>query len=89
MNGYNTLGGRRFLIAMGACIMTTILMWFLKIDAKTYGDVIIWVTGIYVTGNIAQRTGAGLPEVLNKVTDAIGGTKSKQPTPPVQEDPVG
>lgn len=76
MKDFNTVGGRRFLICLGACIMTTILMWFLKIDSKTYGDVVIWITGIYVTGNVAQRAGGAIPDVFSKVTDNFKGNKN-------------
>lgn len=76
MKDFNTIGGRRYLMCMGACVMTTILMAFGKIDAKTYGDVVIWITGIYVTGNVAQRTGSALPDAFDKISSSIGNKKN-------------
>lgn len=79
LSKYDTVGGRRYVMCMGACIVTSLLVWYGKIDAKTYGDVIIWITGIYVTGNIAQRAGSGVPDVLNKISSSIGNKTSDKP----------
>ena len=47
------LGGRRFLLALGASIMTTLLQWFGKLDASgaTYATIVISTVGAYITGN--------------------------------------
>ena len=53
----DTFGGRRFLMAMGAGIATTVLQFFGKLDpaGSTYALVVIGTVGAYVTGNVAQR----------------------------------
>lgn len=53
-----TSGGRRFLIALGAGVATTLLQWFGKLDAagSTYQGVVVGVVLTYVTGNTVQKT---------------------------------
>jgi hypothetical protein len=53
-----TSGGRRFVLAMGAGITTTVLQWFGKLDpaGNTYMLVVIGVVGAYIAGNTAQKT---------------------------------
>ena len=77
LSKYDTVGGRRYVMCMGACIACTVLIWYGKLDAKNFADIVIWVTGIYVTGNIAQRAGTGMPDVLNKISGKLGSDKSK------------
>lgn len=50
-------GGRRFMMAMGAGMTTTVLQWFGKIDpaGNTYAMVIIATVAAYITGNTAQK----------------------------------
>lgn len=52
---YETAGGRRYVMCMGACIVTTLLMAFKIIDGSVYENVIIYVVGIFVTGNGIQK----------------------------------
>lgn len=51
-----TLGGRRFLLALGAGVMTTVLQWFGKLDAAgtTYAIVIGSTVAAFITGNVAE-----------------------------------
>ena len=49
------IGGRRFIMSMGAGIATTALTWFGKIDGATYALVVIGTVGAYITGNTAQK----------------------------------
>lgn len=76
MKDFDTIGGRRYLMCMGACIATTTLCYFGRVDPKTYGDVVVWIIGIYVTGNVAQRTGSALPDAFSKIGDTIKAVKS-------------
>lgn len=51
------LGGRKFLITLGAGIMTTALQWFGHLDdnGTTFALVIAGTVGAYITGNVAQN----------------------------------
>lgn len=51
------VGGRRFIMALGAGVSTTVLQWFGKLDpaGSTYAMVVIGVVGAYVAGNTAQK----------------------------------
>lgn len=49
------LGGRKFILAMAALILTVALVWFGKIAEGIYSVVIVSVVGAYITGNVTQR----------------------------------
>ena len=52
------LGGRRFLLALGAGLITTALCWAGKISGDVYAMVVIATVGAYIAGNVieANRT---------------------------------
>ena len=54
---FDNIGGRRFLMAMGAGIATTALQWFGKLDpaGNTYMLVTIGCVAAYITGNTTQK----------------------------------
>jgi hypothetical protein len=49
---FTKLGGRRFVVTMGAGMMTTALQWFGKLDpaGSTYALVIAATVGAYIAG---------------------------------------
>jgi hypothetical protein len=54
--GYSKLISRKFIITLGCSIMTTVLIWFGKIDPSTYSLVILGTVGAYITGNIMTKS---------------------------------
>jgi hypothetical protein len=53
---YDTLGGRRFLLAVGAGIIATILQWNGKLDpaGTSYAAIVIATVASYITGNVME-----------------------------------
>lgn len=61
-----TSGGRRFVLAMGAGITTSVLQWFGKLDpaGNTYMLVVIGTVGAYLAANTTQKV-KGAPDAGN------------------------
>ena len=57
MTDFTLLGGRRFVMAMGAGVITTLLQWFGKLDlaGETYKWVILGTVGAYITGAVVDN----------------------------------
>ena len=57
---FQTIGGRRFLMALGAGLMTTLLQWFGKLDpaGSAYSMVIIGTVAAYITGGTLDNKNA-------------------------------
>jgi hypothetical protein len=53
---YDNIGGRRFLMAMGAGITATVLQWFGKLDpaGSAYAMIVIGTVAAYITGNAIE-----------------------------------
>lgn len=52
---FDSIGGRRFLMAMGCGVACTVLVWFAKIDGAIFRDVVIATVGFYIAGNTWQK----------------------------------
>lgn len=52
------LGGRRFLLTVGCGIVSTVLVWCLKISGGEFVTIISLTVSAYITGNTAQKFGA-------------------------------
>ena len=50
-----TLGGRRFVLAGGGCLMNAILLWSGKIDGSTYATLNGGIFVAYLTANTTQK----------------------------------
>ena len=58
MNFFTKLGGRKFLLCLGCGIVTTVLLWFDKLDGGAYTTIILGTVGAFIVGNVAaQRKG--------------------------------
>lgn len=49
------MGGRRFTLALGAGVVSSVLVWFAKIDSSTYAAVIIGCVGAYIGGSTVEQ----------------------------------
>jgi hypothetical protein len=54
---FDTLGGRKFLLALGSGCTTTVLQYLGKLDpaGSTYALVVIGTVGAFIAGNVVQR----------------------------------
>lgn len=50
-----SLGGRRFLLSVGAGAVTATLAWYGKITPEIYRDVIIGTVGLFIAGTTIQK----------------------------------
>lgn len=50
-----SMGGRKFLLALGAGAISSILVWFGRITPDVYQWVILGTVAAYITGNAAQK----------------------------------
>jgi hypothetical protein len=48
-------GGRRFLLAVGALVISSFMLWFGKIDQQVYGYLCFLTYGAYISGNVFQK----------------------------------
>lgn len=56
MTNFARVGGRRYMMAMGAGITATVLQWFGKLDpaGSTYAIIVIGTVGAYITGAVLE-----------------------------------
>lgn len=50
-----SVGGRRFIMSMGAGITASGLVWFGKITPDVYQWIVLGTVGVYVAGNTTQK----------------------------------
>jgi hypothetical protein len=50
-----SIGGRRFTMAMGAGVVASVLVWFGKITPDVYQWIVLGTVGAYIAGNTAQK----------------------------------
>lgn len=55
----DTLGGRKFLLALLAQVSCNLLVWFGKISDGVYSAVLLSTVAAYIVGNVAQRKNEG------------------------------
>ena len=48
-------GGRRFLLAVGALVISSFMLWHGKIDQQVYGYLCFLTYGAYLSGNVVQK----------------------------------
>jgi len=53
-----TSGGRRFILAVGAGVTCTVLVWFGKITPEVFQWTVLGTVAAYITGNTLQKVKA-------------------------------
>jgi len=48
-------GGRRFLLTIGSGLVSTLLVWYAKIDGPVFRDIFIATVVAYLAANTAQK----------------------------------
>lgn len=55
------VGGRRFTMALGAGVATSVLVWFSKITPEVYQWTVLGTVGAYIAGNTVQKVRESSP----------------------------
>lgn len=66
-NTIETAGGRKFIMSMTVILLSTILVWFAKVDPEVYKYLVLVTGGAYITGNVTQK-------VMTKIGAPNGST---------------
>lgn len=51
----NECGGRRFMLAVGALVISSFMLWFGKVTGSEYVTLCLLTYGGFITGNVMQR----------------------------------
>lgn len=49
------LGGRKFILTIISSLITTLLVWFDKVDGTVYATVILGTVGAFIAGNVTEK----------------------------------
>ena len=56
MTMFDTIGGRKFVASILVIVLSTLLVIFGMVGETNYTTIVLGVIGIYVGGNVAQKT---------------------------------
>jgi len=56
------LGGRKFLLCVGCGAVTSLLLWFDKLESGGYTTIILGTVGAFIVGNVAAGRKGGPDE---------------------------
>jgi hypothetical protein len=65
-------GLRKFIIALIVIGIASLMLWFGKVTGDNFTSILIWITGLYMGGNVAAK-------VAEKVSIEAKSTEVKQP----------
>lgn len=51
-------GGRKFFLVLGCGVACTGLVWFAKISDQVFATIILGTVGVYIYGNVTQKSKA-------------------------------
>ena len=52
---FDTIGGRRWVAFLLLVALASAGMWFAKLTGAQWLEAVVWLYGIFVTGNVTQR----------------------------------
>jgi uncharacterized membrane protein YeaQ/YmgE (transglycosylase-associated protein family) len=52
---FNTFGGKRFALTIGAGIVSSLLLWFGKVASGDYAMIVLGTVGAYIAGSTMQQ----------------------------------
>lgn len=62
MDVIGKLGGRKFLLCVGCGAVTSLLLWFGKLESGGYTTIILGTVGAFIVGNVAAQKMGGPDE---------------------------
>lgn len=78
---FETIGGRKFAASVLVIILSALLVIFGMVGETNYTTIVLGVIGIYVSGNVAQKTFSKTKEgELNDVSNNNNAELSKENT---------
>ena len=55
MDLFSKLGGRRFVLAVGAGLVSSLLLWFTKLTSGDFALIVIGTVGAYIAGATIEQ----------------------------------
>ena len=52
---YEVAGGRKLFFAIVLLLISSVMVWFAKIDSIQWIDFMKWIFGIYASGNVTEH----------------------------------
>lgn len=68
---FERVGGRRFVLTVGAGVTSTVLVWFTKITPNVYSEIIMWTVAAYIAGGTVDNV-KGVPKPEKKQPTQVG-----------------
>lgn len=54
-----TLGGRKYILTVATHIVSSILLWYGKLDSSAYSMIVLGTVAVYIAGNVHQKSSVG------------------------------
>ena len=54
-----TVGGRKYVLTVATHIVSSVLLWYGKLDSSAYSMIILGTVAVYIAGNVHQKSTGG------------------------------
>ena len=54
-----TVGGRKYVLTVATHIVSSVLLWYGKLDSSAYSMIILGTVAVYIAGNVHQKSMGG------------------------------